>query len=147
MAKSRKLFTWQEAVIEYLLAETDIPDGLGDKPNDRTINMFTGVRVNWGHKAGHTYLAQLILETFPNACLVVPSGEVPYANKKFPKALMDRVWVSAPQDPAAKRGIVLKAFAPLKGADILVIDGAERLSLWELEPLRMAKWSKYVQLQ
>jgi hypothetical protein len=111
------------------------------------VNLATGLRINWGRQAGHTTLAIKILEEFPTSCLVVPSDKMPYNDLgRVPAHLRSRVWVSAPAESYAKYDIMEKEFEPLMSSDIVVVDPACRLSNWEIEPIRAAKWRKYLEL-
>jgi hypothetical protein len=137
---------WQQAVLDYL--EADDSEKFRKVYSPRSFNLDFGVRINMGRRQGHSTLAQMILERYPNSVLVLPTETAPYYHKqKYPKELHDRIWVCSPQEAVGKFEIMSRAFEPLKSASILVIDNASFLSEWELETLRAASWLKYVELQ
>lgn len=135
-----ELTKWQEAVIDYLSSGSKVPAS----GTSRTQNLDYGVRVNFGRRAGHTTLAYEILRRFPDACLIVPHE---LDAKRAPAEIRDRVMVSSPGEAHSKRAIMEKNVPVLCNAKILVIDGASRISKWELETLRAAKWDRYVELE
>jgi hypothetical protein len=133
---------WQQAVLEYL--EDTTFERFRDLNTPRTYNLEFGIRINMGRRRGHTSLAQMVLEKFPDAVMVVPTEVM---RKRLPKELHDRIWVCSPQEAIGKADIISKIFEPLKSGKILIIDNASYLSEWELETLRAGSWDKYVELQ
>lgn len=141
------LYSWQQVILQMVLDGRQIPGVLGQTPSQRMVNLGRGIRVNMGMRAGHTTLAQEILRQVPSACVVVPNDHPPHPDlQRYPKDLQPRVFVAIPQEAVGKAEIMQKMVTPLRDARVCVIDGASRISEWELEPFRCANWDLYVEL-
>jgi len=135
---------WQASVIEYLLLERDETTSYAP----RELNMELGWQAQTPRQYGQTFLAAVILKELPSVMVVPTDIDKKRILNKY-KWLQDRegmILVSKHLEREQKRAVMERKIPPLDKAGICIVDGASRLSQWELEPLRCADWIKYVEL-
>lgn len=109
------------------------------------FNLSLGIRVNYGRRAGHTTLAAMILERFPEAIVVVPERQLGIIRRYAPMHT-DRIIPARFPDTHEKFAIMSKSEGPWNEASICVVDNASMFTEWELAPLRSAYWDHYIEL-